>query len=91
MKLQNVLREFGIVVVDNGFVYVGDIEHDGDWCIVSNAQNVRRCGPCIAGLGELALCGPTGNTKLDRVGCVRIPAHAVISVIDSEREKWTFS
>ena len=87
MKSQNVLRWFGIVVVNSGFVYVGEIQHDGDWCIVSNAQNVRRWGT-TAGLGEIALSGPTGGTQLDPVGCVHIPAHAVISIIESEREKW---
>ena len=88
MDKATVLRGFGIVVADRGFVYVGDIEHDGEWCVISNAKNIRYWGT-TKGLGELALCGPTDKTKLDDVGRVRIPARAVISVIESDGGKWT--
>lgn len=88
METKSVLKGFAIVVADRGFVYVGDVVHDGEWCVVSNARNVRYWGT-TNGLGELAQLGPREKTKLDQVGTVRIPARAVISVIDTDGAKWT--
>jgi hypothetical protein len=87
MVEKKVLSGFGIVVADRGFVYVGRLEITPDWCIVTEARNVRIWGT-TKGLGELALDGPTPKTKLDHITTVRIPMRAVISVIDSEESKW---
>jgi hypothetical protein len=83
---------FNIVVLDRGFVYAGDVTIDGDWCIISDAQNVRRWGTS-RGLGELAEKGPQRNTQLDPSGTVKAPLRAVIAMIaiSSERAKWTAS
>ncbi len=88
METASILRGFAIVVADRGFVYVGNVEHDGQWCVVSEAKNIRYWGT-KEGLGELARLGPRPETKLDLVGTVRIPARAVISIIDTEGAKWT--
>ena len=82
-----VLRGFSIVVLDRGFVYVGNVIHDGEWCVISNARNIRYWGT-KAGLGELASKGPQEKTILDAVGVVRAPARAVISLIDTEEKLW---
>jgi len=87
MEQKTVLKGFSIVVVDRGFVFVGNIEHDGEWCIVSNARNLRRWGTS-GGLGELASNGPTDETTIDNYGTVRIPGKSVIALIDSEESKW---
>ena len=88
MKIKSVLEGFCIVVVDKGFVYVGTVSHDGDWCVIVDAKNIRYWGT-QKGLGELALSGPTDKTKLDSVGTVRVPARSVVSLIDTEASKWT--
>lgn len=88
MEKSSVLRGFAIVVADRGFVYVGEVEHDGEWCVITDAQNIRRWGTS-RGLGELAKSGPQENTKLDPVGIVRVPAHAVMHLIDTEKELWS--
>jgi len=75
-----------IVVVDRGFVYVGRVLYEGDFLVISSAQNIRVWGTS-RGLGQLC-SGPTTDTKLDNVGTVRVPMRAVISVIDVEQEKW---
>ena len=90
MQEKTILSGFAIVVLDRGFVYVGDVVCDAGWCVISNAQNIRIWGT-TAGLGELALGGPTKDTKLDSTGNVRAPMRAVISVIDSEASKWIAS
>jgi hypothetical protein len=76
-----------IAVLDRGFVYVGNVTIEDDWCVLRNAKNIRVWGT-TKGLGEL-VNGPTPNTKLDPVGVVRVPMRAVISLIDVDASKWT--
>jgi hypothetical protein len=65
-----------ILVLDRGFVYVGDVMVNGDELLVTNARNVRVWGT-TNGLGELRN-GPLSSTKLDVVGEVVIPLKALI-------------
>ena len=88
MESKQVLSGFAIVVLDRGFVYVGNVEHNGAWCVITGARNIRYWGT-ERGLGQLAIDGPTDKTKLDDVGTVRVPAHAVVHLIDTEAELWT--
>ena len=88
MQTKTVTSGFGIVIVDMGFVYVGDIHVDDDWCVITNAFNLRVWGT-TKGLGQLAEDGPTATTVMDSTGTVRIPNHAIIAVIDTEQAKWT--
>ena len=87
MRESKVLEGFCIVVLDRGFVYVGHVRHDGEWCVIEKAKNIRQWGT-TRGLGELAISGPTNKTSLDAVGTVRAPSRAVISLIDTEESKW---
>jgi hypothetical protein len=86
MEHKCVLQGVAIVVLDRGFVYIGRVTVDGDWCVIENAKNIRVWGT-TKGLGELVK-GPTAKTQLDQVGTVRAPMRAVISVIDVESDKW---
>ena len=87
MTERKVQSGFAIVVVDRGFVYVGQCDLDADWCVVTRARNIRYWGT-TRGLGQLALEGPTKDTKLDPITTVRIPMRAVISVIETEEAQW---
>lgn len=78
--------EIKIVVADRGFVYVGIAEIKDDFVTLRMAKNIRVWGT-TKGLGEL-VSGPTVSTKLDKVGTIRIPTRAVISIIDVEQSKW---
>ena len=84
METKTVLQGFAIVVLDRGFVYVGDVACDSDWCVITNAKNIRQWGT-TKGLGEL-VNGPTSKTVLDNVGTVRASMRAVISIIEA---KWS--
>ena len=86
MEKKCVLQGLAIVVLDRGFVYIGKVTIEGDWCVIENAKNIRAWGT-TKGLGEL-VSGPTSSTKLDQVGTVRAPMRAVISVIDVDGAKW---
>ena len=89
MEKKCVISGKAIVVLDRGFVYVGDVTIDGEWCIITGAQNIRIWGT-TRGLGEL-VNGPTPSTVLDNVGTLRAPLRAVISLIDVNASKWTLS
>jgi len=75
-----------IVVLDRGFVYIGNVEEKDDFVIIRNAKNLRIWGT-TKGLGEL-VNGPLSGTKMDSVGTVRAPSRALISLIDVEQSKW---
>ena len=76
-----------IVILDRGFVYVGDISVDADWVTITNARNVRRWGTS-KGLGELAKSGPLPNSILEAAGTVRAPMRALIGLIECEASAW---
>ena len=77
-----------IVILERGFVYVGDVAISGNWVLISNARNVRRWGT-TQGLGELALKGPQPETKLDMGGTIKAPLSSVIGLLKCEVSKWT--
>lgn len=74
-------RDIGqnIVVLDRGFVYVGDVVIDGDFITITRARNIRYWGT-KNGLGELR-DGPKAETKLDDVGQVLAPMKSVIHFV----------
>ena len=77
-----------IVILDRGFVFVGDVSEDGVWLLIKNARNIRRWGTS-KGLGELAKNGPLADTKIDDAGTVRAPMRAVIGLLQCEAASWT--
>jgi len=68
-----------IVVITNGFVYMGDVSESEDlrYIRIDDAACIRSWGT-TAGLGEIALKGPTPNTVLDPPRTVEVAWHAVI-------------
>lgn len=68
-----------IVVLDRGFVYVGDVLEYTDRIEIQNAKNIRRWGT-EKGLGQLA-DGPRPNTKLDPCGTVKAYRSAVMHML----------
>lgn len=76
-----------IVVLDRGFVVVGEVTDYGHEIEVKRANIIRRWGTS-KGLGELAEGGPRRETILDPVGEMTAPKHAVIFTIKSEEEVW---
>ena len=76
-----------LAILDRGFIYVGDVKTDAEWCVISNAKNVRRWGT-KEGLGELALKGPLPDTQLDDTGTVRAPMKSLIALIACDQRNW---
>jgi hypothetical protein len=76
-----------IVVIDNGFVHVGECSSDGEFLRIDNARNIRVWGT-QHGLGQLR-SGPAKETKHDVLGTVLVPSGRVIFYIAlSEDSKW---
>lgn len=74
MKKQNLGKQ--IVVIDNGFVHVGDCAIEGDFLRIDNCKNIRVWGT-QSGLPQL-LNGPLKDTKHDHCGVVLVPFVRVI-------------
>ncbi len=68
-----------IVVLDRGFVYVGEVTCTDAYVTIKDAKNLRIWGT-KNGLGELRN-GPLSETKLDPIGQVIAPHKAVIHFI----------
>lgn len=76
-----------IIILDRGYVYVGNVSIDDNWVLITTARNVRRWGT-TKGLGELAANGPLKDSIIDPVGTVRAPRRALIGLIECEASKW---
>ena len=83
----NRVPALSIVILDRGFVLVGDARVDGDWVVTTNASIIRRWGT-TKGLGELAANGPLAKTVLDPIGTMRSPLRALIGLVACEPSKW---
>ncbi len=76
------MAEKRILVLQRGWVVVGDWSQDGSEVALRNASVIRRWGS-TKGLGELRN-GPLKDTVLDPVGTVRCHELAVVMSIDCE-------
>lgn len=76
-----------LAILDRGFIYVGEVKTNSEWCVITNARNVRRWGT-KEGLGELALKGPLSDTQLDDTGTVLAPIKSLIALIACDQSKW---
>ena len=76
-----------IVILQRGWVFIGDLSKHGDEFTLSDAQNIQRWGT-TEGLGQLALSGPTVNTELKPAGTVRFHELTVVARLDVDESKW---
>ena len=76
-----------IVVLNRGWVVVGDYSEDGDNCTLTNASVVRKWGT-TKGLGELAEKGPQVDTILDKCPNVHFNKLTVVARMDCNEDKW---
>ena len=66
-----------IVILNRGWVVVGNYYEKGDNCTLTDASVIRTWGT-TKGLGELAENGPLTNTKLD--ACPNVHFHKMTMV-----------
>jgi hypothetical protein len=76
-----------IVILNRGWVVVGEYSEKGDDCTLSNASVVRVWGT-TKGLGELAENGPLANTKLDPCPNVHFHKMTMVARMDVNESNW---
>lgn len=74
-----------IVVVQAGWVFVGEPSYVDDHLVLNNAKNIRVWGT-NSGLGQLALHGKQAETVLDEYGVVKVPKAAILALIECQVE-----
>ncbi len=79
---------WNIVVLDRGFVYVGNVRTEGDWLIIDDAKNIRRWGTENKGLGALK-DGPLSETVLDKCPTIRAYRSEVKHLLAVDGAKWS--
>lgn len=76
-----------IAILQRGWICIGIYSQSGSECFLEQAKVIRVWGT-TAGIGELALNGPTSKTVLDDAGLVRFHELNAVAVIDCDAEKW---
>lgn len=76
-----------IVILQRGWVMVGEFSKSGTQCVLEKASVVRRWGT-TNGLGELAASGPLANTRLDPAGHVEFHELTIVATLNCEVAKW---
>lgn len=76
-----------IVILQRGWVAIGDLSKTGEEFTLSNAQIIQRWGT-TKGLGQLALEGAQRETKLAPAGVMRFHELTVVARMDVDASKW---
>lgn len=76
-----------IVVLDRGWVVVGQLEKDAEWFTLTNGSVVRRWGT-TEGIGELAEKGPLIETILEKIPLIKFHENKIIMIIDCFEQNW---
>lgn len=85
----NQKQEKRIVIVQAGWVFVGDYEFDKELnCVrLTDASCIRVWGT-TAGLGQLALKGKQKETIFDFAGVVDVPLNSVVATLMCDPDAW---
>lgn len=87
LELPDPAGEKRIVILQRGWIVVGDVYLDQAEYRIENASVIRVWGTS-KGLGEIAANGPTKETKLDPIPTVRVHSMAVVAQCKCESSKW---
>ena len=76
-----------IVILQRGWVVIGNYADEGADGVLTNASVIRRWGT-TDGLGKLALKGKQTETVLDKTGTVRFNKLTTVAMIDCNETIW---
>ncbi len=76
-----------IIILNRGWVVVGEYSEKGDECTLMDASVIRVWGT-TKGLGELAENGPLSSTKLDPCPNVHFHKMTMVARMDVNESKW---
>jgi hypothetical protein len=78
-----------IFVLDNAWVLLARVAREDSKTVDITDASVIRIWGTSKGLGELAMSGPTAQTKLDKFGVGRIQKNKLLFTIDCDPKiKW---
>jgi hypothetical protein len=76
-----------IVILQRGWVVVGEIQSIGCMVNISKAHVIRRCGT-TDGLAQLANLGPQSETKLDQSSDMQVHQLAIVATLKCQESSW---
>lgn len=76
-----------IVILNRGWVVIGDYSEKGDECTLMDASVIRTWGT-TKGLGELAESGPLTNTKIDPCPNIHFHKMTMVARMDVNEANW---
>lgn len=80
--------KINIVVIDAGWVLVGETVSGDRIVTITNAHVVRVWGT-DKGLGQIAMDGPTSKTVTDKIGVAFVERSHIQFMIACEDSKWS--
>lgn len=86
-RKDNVDRDIRIVILQRGWVVVGEFKQEGETCYIENGHVIRSWGT-KKGLGEIAINGPTKETILDETPTIMYNVYTTIATILCNSKKW---
>ncbi|WP_264041462.1 hypothetical protein [Pectobacterium carotovorum] len=75
-----------IVTLQRGWVVVGNVTKSGDYLSISNAAVIERWGT-TDGLGQLAISGPTSDTRLRKTSDLLTHELTVVHLMRVQNDK----
>lgn len=81
------MKDIRIVVLQRGWVVVGEYSKKGSQCMIKGASIIRRWGT-THGLPELAIKGPLQDTIMDKSPAIKFHELTEILSISCNPEKW---
>ena len=76
-----------IVVLNRGWIVVGNVSEKGGKTYIQNPSIIRNWGT-KKGLGELAMSGKLPNTVLDECLDITVDTANVIFIMNCDQSKW---
>lgn len=77
-----------IIILQRGWVVVGDLHKDGPYFVLKKGHVIRRWGT-TKGLGQLAIEGPQPETILDPMTEFKFHELVAIGIMKCDESKWT--
>lgn len=79
--------EWYILILQRGWVVVGQLYKLGPYFTLENASVIRSWGT-TKGIGEIAENGPTDKTVLDKCNTVKAHELTLVAMIECNQKKW---
>ncbi len=80
-------KDIRVVILQRGWVLVGEYSRVGDECFLANSRSIRQWGT-TKGIGEIVENGPTNKTVLDLGGLASFHRLTVVCDFQCNADKW---